>query len=761
VKKPFADSSEQLKERLRRIVKKPRLVLTAEIALLALVVLIAGLLLFSALQGPADEGTKQEPQLKYIMISQSPYRCKYICGEDLITDGLILRLVYTDGSSKTVTEGFSCSPTKLTAEGDHEITVKYADHITAFTVSVLKVLKSGTCGINLTWAVASDFSLIIEGSGYMADYKQSTPPWKGYAHVMKEVYLPEGLLRIGSYAFCGFINLKHVRIPDQVRQVGQGAFEECSKLESCVLSKGLTEVPEDMFYRCVALTRIHIPASVKQIGISAFWGCTGLGKCTFSSGIEQIGAYAFGHTGLKQIHIPETVKTIGEAAFVGCKLLEECSFVAGVQEIGQRAFEECTALPRIHLPDTVLTIGDNVFDRCTALTECILSEKLNMVSKEAFADCTALEYIRVPDSVQVIGESAFVGCSSLKEVSLPQGLQIIRGKAFMQCTNLKGIALPSSLVEIDAEAFRESGLQQLVIPEGVTTIPYCVFYGCNALTQVKLPSSITTLQMLAFDGCPALKTIHIPAGLKELDENMFDDGLIEYFTVDEDNPYFAADGCGVIYTKDFQKLVLYPSGRKGNYAVREGCTVIGKQAFAECPGLTGITLPSTLQQIEERAFWFCRGIKTINIPAGLSNLEYLMFQGNEIESFTVDPANPYFTTDAYGAVYTKDLQKLVLYPGGREGGYSVLEGCTEIGESALESSKYLTVLDIPASVQRINARAIYLCDVLTQIYVRNPQCQIGVLSPSNQQEVVYYGYQGSALEQYARQFGYHFVALQE
>ena len=71
-----------------------------------------------------------------IAIRKKPDKLTYSVGDSLKTSGMVLRLTYSDGSTKDVTGGFSCSPGKLTKSGQQKVVVTYGGHSTGFYVTV-------------------------------------------------------------------------------------------------------------------------------------------------------------------------------------------------------------------------------------------------------------------------------------------------------------------------------------------------------------------------------------------------------------------------------------------------------------------------------------------------------------------------------------------------------------------------------------------------------------------------------------------------
>ena len=84
------------------------------------------------------------------------------------------------------------------------------------------------------------------------------------------------LRRIGRYAFCGFKSLQGIAIPDSVTTFGEGAFAECTNLDSVLFTDQscLQEIEVGAFMDCNSLQSILIPKSVTTIGESAFEECS-------------------------------------------------------------------------------------------------------------------------------------------------------------------------------------------------------------------------------------------------------------------------------------------------------------------------------------------------------------------------------------------------------------------------------------------------------------------------------------------------------
>lgn len=76
-----------------------------------------------------------------ISVAQMPGKTVYNVGETLDTNGLMINLNYSDGSRRTVVNGFTCAPAKLDNSGKQKITVTYENKNCTFDVTVNKVIQ--------------------------------------------------------------------------------------------------------------------------------------------------------------------------------------------------------------------------------------------------------------------------------------------------------------------------------------------------------------------------------------------------------------------------------------------------------------------------------------------------------------------------------------------------------------------------------------------------------------------------------------------
>ena len=108
----------------------------------------------------------------------------------------------------------------------------------------------------------------------------------------KEVTFGNGLKEIGSSAFSdsGLISL---HLPDGLEKVGSFAFYNNASLKEVTFGKGLKEIGLYAFAEDAALTDITLPEGLETLGTGAFRYCTSLTSATISSTVKDIGLHAF------------------------------------------------------------------------------------------------------------------------------------------------------------------------------------------------------------------------------------------------------------------------------------------------------------------------------------------------------------------------------------------------------------------------------------------------------------------------------------
>ena len=410
---------------------------------------------------------------------------------------------------------------------------------------------------------------------------------------LETVVISDGIMHIYDSAFEGCSNLKNIIIPDSVKNIYSDAFKDCSSLTAITIPEGVPEIRYRAFEGCTELQKVTLPASsLKTIQSYAFDGCEKLTAIQLPDSVTEIGDYVFmGCTSLTAIALPDTMKSIPNGMFSRCTALTSIQIPDNVTSIEKSAFHGCSSLLDVKIPEGVTDIGESAFFSCENLKSITLPQSINSMGERVFGGCDKLESVRIPDNVKTIKEYIFGGCHNLVEVILPDELTSIETRAFSRCTSLKNITIPQEVTEIGERAFEEcSSLESVMIPEGVQNIGECTFCLCGNLSSVLIPDSVTEVGMYAFWGCTKLENIQLPNELQMLGEGVFS----------------ACEGLETI-------------------VIPEGVTSISENMFSDCKSLKSVSIPKSAKSIGSSAFRRCTSLQNITIPEGVTRISTFAF----------------------------------------------------------------------------------------------------------------------------------------
>ncbi len=345
--------------------------------------------------------------------------------------------------------------------------------------------------------------------------------------------------------------------------------------------KSVTAIGNRSFMFNENVTSVTISKSVTRIGDYTFCNCKKLKTIIYNgtkaewAAITKGNNWDYGLTGAVVKCTDETTSYVSTATASQGLTFELNADSTGYIVTGEGTCEDDVILiPAEYEGKPVVEIKANAF--------CIRNGETDYSASDLVA-------IAIPDSVTKIGEQAFALCSSLEKVSLSQSLVSIGETAFYGTTSLKQISFPSSLRTIGMFAFAHSGLTEVVIPEGVTTLGNGAFAWNESLTSATLPTTITD----------------------------FDD-----VREDDDD----ADMFGTFYGCSALSEVILP----------DGMTKLGKQMFAQCESLTEITIPSGVTEIPDYLFTMASvdyrvKFKSLTLPSTLTKIGQFAFRNCDID----------------------------------------------------------------------------------------------------------------------------------
>lgn len=476
----------------------------------------------------------------------------------------------------------------------------------------------------------------------------------------------------------------------------------------------------------------------------------------------QSGAFN-GCAGITSVVIPKTVTVVSNSAF------DECSTLTNItvsddnnnysSEGGVLFNKDKTTLIRCPegitvssyaVPDGVTSIDRGAFSKCTNLKEIIIPDSVTAIDGSAFFGCSSLENITLSNEIEKIDDGTFSGLSNLESVIIPEGVQHIGNRAFENCSSLKRVVLPKSLISIgdvynssDDLSYYEystygktfygcTSLEEITIPDNVTTMGNATFCGCTSLSNVTLSNNLTEIADNFFSGCSSLKSIVIPEGVKRIGNSSFEncssleeislpDGLKEIGNFVDNYDYvsggYSFSGCTSL------KEIVIP----------DTVTEIARFTFSNCTALSKITLSKDLSQIGEGAFLNCNSLSSIVIPEGVSNVEPRTFE-NCSSLLRITLPNSLVSIGERNPAYNHSMM-------GEEG--SPFKGCISLREIAIPDSvtsirgsvfsgcTSLSKVTLSNSLTEIDDNAFSGCTSLTEITIPDSVTSIGQDSFSN------------------------------
>ena len=572
---------------------------------------------------------------------------------------------------------------------------------------------------------------------------------------VKKVTVPEGVRLIEYHAFHGCTALTTVVLPSSLEEMTENTFYQCTNLKTVSLDTAnskLTKIGQYSFAYCEKLTGFDIPSSLKELEEGVFFRCSSLKKIIIPDTVEKIDRSAFYEcTNVTEIKIPGTVKEASDIALVGCEKvitaelpismvtlanlqrsddLETLVIVDdGSTELPDKdALNEKKKLKKVVFPDSLTSIPRAFCRSVSALEEVKLPANLKIISNASFSECTNLKTIDLPDTVTEIGAFAFADCTSLKDFTIPDGIKSIGEEAFYN-SGITSLVVPESVETIDKLAFSHmANLTNATFPAGCgitfsdcknlktakitgnpTVIDNYMFYECSQLTDFEIPGSVKKIGYAAFYNT-ALKEAVIPASVTEIDDWAFGECTsLKDFTI--------PDGI-----KSIGEAAFYNSGIT-SLVVPESVETIDKLAFSHMANLVSATIPAgygitfngctslktakitgNLTAIDDWMFNNCCQLSDFDIPDSVTRIGYSAFSGTALKEAVIPAGVTEIDDWAFGEC--QNLEKAMLP-----------DGLKSIGEAAFYECPELTDSNIPDSVTTLGGYAFSCCPKLKDMTI--------------------------------------------
>ena len=493
------------------------------------------------------------------------------------------------------------------------------------------------------------------------DDAENTKQWFIGENTITKVIIPEGVEKIGAYAFANLTALEEVVLPSTLNAIEYGAFYGCSSLQKITFSG---------------------ENNLQIINQSAFEGCDLRGALDLSAACV-ISNYAFaGNQKLEGIVTSEALLSIGEYAFAGCKELKDVTITAEKVKYGPYAFTGCKALESFYVNAAVLP--DGMFYECAGLKSVTIGPDVNEIGEFAFRD-TGVETFIVEDgnkAFQVKNENTIVSADGKTLYAVAPtvtgeftsanvgGLEITAvGKgAFSHNTVISSVVLPKVtavgeygfgssesiesvtlgvLENIGEYAFFETAISQMPAINANTSVGKYAF-AYTKLVSVAIPDGMTIAEG-AFAQCKKLESVTIgnDVVLEKYAFNMDKDESFEIANYDDEEAgdkffYYT-------FSSALKELTIGDNAK------------IGDNAFAGHASIETVTLGAGAE-LGKMAFYNCSSLREIDLSKvtvigdyALSGDVYYICLDEAMAYAAVSPEGQYMYTYHAPAITVADL----------------------------------------------------------------------------------------------------------
>ena len=262
--------------------------------------------------------------------------------------------------------------------------------------------------------------------------------------------------------------------------------------------------------------------------------------------------------------------------------------------------------------------------------------------------------IRIPSGVEAISDDAFTKVK-IKKLVINKELKVL-GKCTLDDVGGAIDTYRKDIASIQVEegspyfyadntalyAITKDGTKELlyvldkeiveyIAPADVSAIADDAFAHCSKIQRVILHEGIKKFDENAFSNMAEIKNIYLPKGVEELIispnySRMFATWNFIKIEIDEKNEHLFVDGDCIykVLGENKYRLVACRYFGKGAQIIKAGTVEIGDYAFYGCTGFSSIELPNTIRKIGKYAF-AGTGLKSITIPGSVEVIEERAF----------------------------------------------------------------------------------------------------------------------------------------
>ena len=558
----------------------------------------------------------------------------------------------------------------------------------------------------------------------------------GGCRALKSLTLPEGLEKIGRFAF-EITDISSLTIPSTVSDLGIGFLADTEKLDEIRVAEGnpYFKAIDGVLYDkdvckllkvTVGHTLLSIPKTVKYIDYGAIT-----------------------YTDLRTLVIPNNVEEVCRFAVRNNNNLKTIVIGSGVNKIGFLAFGDNDALKSIFSrnPEPVVLSEGFLMDyeQTPAITLFVPEG-----SKQKYAAAENWNQFTNIREYSLAGIDTYTGKASASSVVV-DGIAYDLNKQAMTATVVNDCYyIGDDHVELCPFYSGDIVIPEEIMVDGVTypvTEVGEFSFAMRTINSITLPSTLKKINRRAFCGVWELRSLNIPASVEEIGAEAFALNYdLEELNLDAANKHFVMEGNMLLSADRTRFLYLlgatdWNKSKSIEVVIPSTVKTIDDSALYAATAVTSLTLPEGLETIGKMAFG-CVSVSSIHIPSSVKSIgmSFMVFAEN-LKEITLGEGNTNFVLEN-GMLLSGDKTELLLMPCYHDN-YIIPETVTSIKENAA-SSLQATTLVIPDGVKTLSYDAcaysesletvvigsgvetwesyvFYACDAIKSIYLRSDQ----------------------------------------
>ena len=616
-----------------------------------------------------------------------------------------------------------------TAVPFNEVTIPYSN-FTSYAVEAeseesyeQEIVAEGTCGENLTWTLYDDGYIYIDGEGAMDNWASADDvPWAEYRDQIKRIRAPKEVKNVGDYAFYDCVNLEYAFC---ATIIGEHAYENCKNITNYYLYEEPIEIKDYAFYGCDKLNRVTIHNSSCVIAVSEFVFPENSTIFGYAGSTAQAYAEKYGR---EFVDITSDEQTVVAEGMCGENL------TWALDDNGSLVFS-----------------GEGDMDNWASAEDTPWAEYTSMIRT-----------VSMSEEVTSIGDYAFYGCENLVSGALTS---VIGAHAYEGCKRMNGYSYYGDVSPINE-------------------IRDCAFKGCYSLWAIPIanPDCIIADSEDVFDNNTAIEgyvgsTAHKYA--EKYERNFQDITLIENEGSCGESLYWYMTSDGMLgiggsgemdnYSEDFTAAPWYSFEEDitsiciNDFNTDDDAIALSENCFAMCENAEKIYFYNSNCIIADSAETIPENAVILGY-AGSTAQEYAEKYNREFEAIPTTDAsgalNEEFTWElnSEGILYITGFGAMDDYTDGNPWGeYADMinsvyfyGNVTSIGKNAFNYCENLEFVDIDESIEFIDMDAFIGCDNLNYInFHGNKKCVIYDSASTIPAQAELIGHFGSPVHEYA------------